>query len=201
MKAVLTAIVLDPEARGDVKTDPNYGHLREPVLFINNQLRAFNATSDFNLAGSLRGSFSYTNDLDQDLFSPPTVFSYYAADYGLAGTTLFGPEFGILSTSTALKRANFANTLVLANNGNGIPSGVDRPTGTQVNYSSFQALAGNPQQLVDALDAFLMHGTMSSSMKSNIVQTVTNVSNGDAAIRTRTAIYLIVTSSQYQVER
>ena len=42
---------------------------------------------------------------------------------------------------------------------------------------------------------------MSSSMKSNIVQTVTNVSNGDAAIRTRTAIYLIVTSSQYQVER
>ena len=70
-----------------------------------------------------------------------------------------------------------------------------------MNYSSLQALAGNPQQLVDALDAFLMHGTMSSSMKSNIVQTVTNVSNGDAAIRTRTAIYLIVTSSQYQVER
>jgi len=30
MKAVITAILLDPEARGDVKTDPNYGHLREP---------------------------------------------------------------------------------------------------------------------------------------------------------------------------
>jgi uncharacterized protein (DUF1800 family) len=201
MKAVITAIILDPEARGDVKTDPNYGHLREPVLFINNQLRAFNATSDFNLAGSLRGSFSYTNDLDQDLFSPPTVFSYYAADYGVPGTTLFGPEFGILSTSTTLKRANFADTLFLANNGNGIPTGIDRPTGTQVNYSSFQAMAGNPQQLVDALDALLMHGTMSASMKSNVVLTVTNVANADAAIRTRTAIYLIVSSSQYQVER
>jgi hypothetical protein len=201
MKAVITAIILDPEARDDVKTDPNYGHLREPVLFINNQLRAFNATSDFNLAGSLRGSFSYTNDLEQDLFSPPTVFSYYSADYGLPGTTLFGPEFGVLSTSSSLKRANFVDTLFLANNGNGIPTGVDRPTGTQANYASFQAMAGNPQQLVDALDAFLLHSTMSASMKTQVVQTVTNVTNGDAAIRTRTAIYLILSSSQYQVER
>ena len=31
MKAVITAIILDPEARGDAKTGPNYGHLREPV--------------------------------------------------------------------------------------------------------------------------------------------------------------------------
>lgn len=201
MKNVITAIILDPEARGDQKTDPAYGHLREPVLFINNLLRAFNATSDYNIAGSLRGSFSYTNDLDQDLFSPPTVFSYYAADYGLPGTTLFGPEFGVLSTSTSLKRANFADTLFFANNGNGIPAGVDRPTGTQVNYASYQALAGNPTALVDALDTFLMHNTMSASMKSSVVQTVTNVTNADAAIRTRTAIYLIVTSSQYQVEK
>jgi len=201
MKAVITAIILDPEARGDVKTDPAYGHLREPVLFIDNLLRAFNATSDFNIAGSLRGSFSYTNDLDQDLFSPPTVFSYYAADYGLPGTNLFGPEFGVLSTSTSLKRANFVDTLFLANNGNGIPAGVDRPTGTQVNYASYQALAGNPQSLVDALDVFLLHSTMSATMKSSVVQTVTNVTNGDAAIRTRTAIYLIASSSQYQVEK
>lgn len=201
MKNVITAIILDPEARGDAKTDPAYGHLREPVLFINNLLRAFNATSDYNIAGSLRGSFSYTNDMDQDLFSPPTVFSYYAADYGLPGTTLFGPEFGVLSTSTSLKRANFVDTLFFANNGNGIPAGIDRPTGTQVNYASYQALAGNPTALVDALDAFLMHNTMSATMKSNVIQTVTNVTNADAAIRTRTAIYLIATSSQYQVEK
>ncbi|HXD31865.1 MAG TPA: DUF1800 family protein [Pyrinomonadaceae bacterium] len=201
MKAVIAAIILDPEARGDVKTDPAYGHLREPVLFINNLLRGFNATSDFNIAGSLRGSFSYTNDMDQDLFSPPTVFSYYAADYGLPGTNLFGPEFGVLSTSTSLKRANFVDTLFLANNGNGIPPGTDRPAGTQVNYASYQALAGNPAALVDALDTFLMHNTMSATMKNNVIQTVTNVTNADAAIRTRTAIYLIATSSQYQVEK
>ncbi len=201
MKAVITAILLDIEARGDVKNAPDYGHLREPVLFINNLLRTFNATSDGNISSNSQ-RFGLLLDMGQNLFNPPTVFSYYAADYGLPGSTLFGPEYGVLDTSTTFKRANFVNTLFLGNNGNGLPpSNPDRPTGTQLNYSSFQALAGNPQQLVDALDTAMMHNTMSQSMKSNIVQTVTNVANADAAIRTRTAIYLIATSSQYQLER
>ncbi len=51
MKAVITAILFDVEARGDLKTDPNYGHLREPVLYIAGVLRAFNATSDGDLNG------------------------------------------------------------------------------------------------------------------------------------------------------
>ena len=36
LKAVVRAILLDPEARGDVKTDPNYGRLRHPAQFIAN---------------------------------------------------------------------------------------------------------------------------------------------------------------------
>ena len=34
MGAVVHAILMDPEARGSLKTDSGYGHLREPVLFI-----------------------------------------------------------------------------------------------------------------------------------------------------------------------
>jgi uncharacterized protein (DUF1800 family) len=199
LKAVLTNILLDPEARGDVKTDPSYGHLREPVVLMTHLLRTFNATSDGVLAST---PFSYTNDLGQNLFNPPTVFSYYPADYGLPGTNLFGPEFGLLDTSTTYKRANFVNTLFLANSGNGIAiSNPNRPFGTKVTYATYQALAANPQQLVDALDTRMMHGTMSQAMKTNIVAAVTALSSGDPAGRTRTAIYLIATSSQFQVER
>jgi uncharacterized protein (DUF1800 family) len=203
MQAIIAAILLDPEARGDVKTDPNYGHLREPVLLINHLLRTFNATSDGVLAST---PFSYTNDLGQNLFNPPTVFSYYPADFNLPGTNLFGPEFGLLDTSTTYKRTNFMNTLFLANSGNGIPiSGINRPSGTQVNYSTYQALAGNPQQLVDALNARLMHGTMSQPMNANIVAAISAITNANATTqaqqRTQTAIYLIASSSQYQVER
>jgi uncharacterized protein (DUF1800 family) len=206
LKAMILAILLDIEARGDMKTDPNFGHLREPILLVTNILRIFSATSDYSLAGSFRTN-SFIGELQQDLFNPPTVFSYFPADYGVPSTDLVGPEYGILSSTTALRRANFLNTLLFANSGNGIPPGsgtaaVDRPTGTQINYSAYQALAGNPQQLVDALDVAMMHSTMSAQMKSAIVQNVTNISNADGGkARTQNAIYLIATSSQYQVER
>jgi uncharacterized protein (DUF1800 family) len=205
MKAVITEILLDPEARGDVKNDPNYGHLREPLLLMTHLLRTFNATSDGVLA-TTQAPNNYSNDMGQNLFNPPTVFSYYAADYGLPGTNLFGPEFGLLDTSLTYKRTNFMNTLLLANSGNGIPIGLpNRPSGTQLNYSTYQAMAGTPQQLVDALNARLMHGTMSQAMNANIVATVTAITNANATTqaqqRTQTAIYLVATSAQYQVER
>lgn len=200
MKAVITAILLDPEARGDLKADPNYGHLREPVLLMTNLLRTFNATSDGVLAST---PFSYSNDIGQNLFNPPTVFGYYPADYGLPGTSLIGPEFGVLDTSTTFKRANFVNSLFLAFNGTGIqPSQPNRPTGTQTNYSTYQAMAGNnPQGLIDALNTRMMHGTMSAAMNGSIFQTVNAIPSASAALRTQTAIYLVATSSQYQVER
>jgi len=202
MKAVITAILLDPEARGDVKTDPSYGHLREPLLLMTNLLRTFNATSDGVLATNNPGAGSFSTPLGQDLFNPPTVFGYYPADNGLPGTSLLGPEFGILDTSTTFKRANFVNSLFLANNGNGIPISLpNRPAGTQTNYSSYQALAGTPQQLVDALNGRMMHGTMSTAMNASIVSTVSAIPAASAALRTQTAIYLVATSSQYQVER
>jgi uncharacterized protein (DUF1800 family) len=210
MKAIITEILLDPEARGDSKSDPNYGKLREPVQFMNNLLRGFNATSDGVLVAN---SFflspnvnSLSTPLGQDVFSPPTVFSYFPADFSLPGTNLFAPEFGILDTSSTYQRSNFVNTLFLANGGNGIAlSSPNRPTGTQLNYSTYQSMAAACTvgicQLVDTLNTNLMHGTMSSSMRTSIVNAVTGISTGDPAGRTRTAIYLVATSSQYQVQR
>jgi len=205
MKAVITAILLDPEARGDVKTDPNYGHSREPVVLMTHLLRAFNAVTDGVLVTSITpGSFS--TPLGQNVFNPPTVFSYFPSDYGLPGTSLLGPEFGILDTSTTYARTNFMNTLFVANGGLGIPAnGTNRPSGTQINFSSYQTLATTPQALIDALNTRLMHGTMSPAMNSSIVSAVTAVTNANATTqalqRTQIAIYLVATSAQYQVER
>src|SRR5882724_505303 len=208
MKAVITTILLDPEARGDVKTDPNYGHLREPVLLMTHLLRAFNATDASKTDGVLvsNSPSNFSNNLGQNVFNPPTVFSYFPADFNLPGTNLFAPEFGILDTSSSYARANFMNTLFVANSGNGIPvSGTNRPQGTQISFASLQALSTTPQQLVDALNARLMHGTMSAQMNASIVATVTAITNATPATqalqRTQTAIYLVASSSQYQVER
>ena len=212
MKAIITAILLDPEARGDVKTDPNYGRLREPVQFILGLLRSFNATSDGALFNPVSGNMScgltflspFSTCMGQELFNPPTVFSYFPADYNLPGTNLTAPEFAIFDTIIAYQRLNFANTLFLANNGNGLPAlsaGRLSPTGTQLNYANYQAQAGTPENLVDMLNAMMMHGSMSPSMRATIIDAVNAVPANDPSSRTRVAIYLIGTSAQYQVQR
>lgn len=188
LKAVVRAILLDPEARGDVKTDPTYGRLREPAQFITNILRITNAASD----GYLNPNSA---TIDQDVFRPPTVFSYYSAEYVIPGVNLSAPQFGILSTSTAIRRENFVNTILY----NGIAPSANAPTGTQVSLSSLQSLASNPANLVSELDRLMMHGTMSQGMKTSVINAVSSVT--DSLTRTRMAVYLVTTSSQYQIAR
>lgn len=200
LKAVVTAILLDPEARGDVKTDPAYGRLREPAQFITNLLRASGANSD----GYLNPN---STTLDQNVFQPPTVFNYYPADYVLPGTTLAGPPFGILSTTTSLRRANFVNTIL----NNGVAPGTNAPTGTQVPLTALLPLASDPTALVNELDRIMMHGTMAQCvdkpspappcMRTVIRDAVASVSASNTLSRARMAVYLVASSSQYQIER
>lgn len=209
LRSVVQAILLDPEARGDVKTDPNFGHLREPMQYINNVLRAFDvksfdksSTSDGVL--STRSTTDFASTMDQPLFQPATVFSYYAPDYAIPGTSLLGPSFQILSTSTTLRRANFINTIVYTGVSPTTGTNTDRPRGTSVDLSPLEALASNPAQVVNNLDTLLMHGTMSSSLRTEVINAITTIPTSDANFarkRAQMAVYLVTTSSQYQVQR
>src|SRR6185436_6996062 len=151
LRLVVQAILLDPEARGDVKTDPNYGKLREPAQYIIGVLRALNvksfdksSTSDGVLGN--RSSVDLTGSLDQIIFQPATVFSYYQPEYEVPGTKILGPAFGIFSTSTTLKRANNINTLIYSGiQANTTPTqSPDRPRGTSVDLANIEAMASNP---------------------------------------------------------
>ena len=200
LKAVVSAILLDDEARcEDVatcvsSTDVNYGHLRPPVLFVTNVLRAFGATSDGI------GLSDRSRNMGQEPFDSPTVFSYYRPNYVIPGTTLLGPEFTIQSSSAAINRANFANTMVFSRIG-------VAPAGTAIDLTGLQALStsdGTGAAVVDDLNGFLMHGTMSAAMRTKIMQTIQalpGVSAADHLKRARWALYLVLTSSQYQVAR
>lgn len=207
MKAVVRAILLDPEARGDAKTDPKYGKLREPVQLITNVLRAFNASAFNNPAAPSDGVFGLNstrgdlpNSLDQPVFLPATVFSYFSPLYEVPGAKLVGPAFEILSTSTTLRRANAVNTLVYQ----GISTNANTPAGTQLNLGNLTALADNPSAMVDALDALLLHNTMGAAMKAQVLSAVNSIPATDTGYqlkRARTAVYLVATSQQYQVQR
>jgi hypothetical protein len=198
LRAVVRAIVLDPEARGDVKTGANYGRLRHPAQFIANILRAFGARA----ADGSAPSDGYLNPqsvpMGMDVFRPPSVFSYFSPATVVPGTAgVRGPEFGIFSTSTALRRINFVNTIVFSR----IATSANAPLGTSIDFTPLLPLAANPGGLADALNDLLLHGTMSTEMRSHVMAAVGAVAPANALKRVRTAVYLVLTSSQYQVER
>jgi hypothetical protein len=70
-----------------------------------------------------------------------------------------------------------------------------------------QALAAGDSTgaaVVDELNRVLMHGTMSTGMRTKILQTIQalpNATSADQLKRARWALYLVATSSQYQVAR
>jgi hypothetical protein len=199
MREVVRAILLDPEARGDVKTDPNYGKLREPIQYLTSILRGFNANSDGVIANRAQGG-DLTLTLDQSLFQPPTVFSYYQPEYQVPGTGILGPAFGILSTSTTLRRANVSNQLIYS----GIATGTNNPTGTQLSFTSLEAIADNPGAVADSLNALLLHGTMSTQVRTSIITAMNAIPGSDANFRlkrSRAAAYLVTTSSQFDIQR
>lgn len=194
MRAVIRAILLDPEARGDAKTDPNYGHLREPALFMTSILR--------NLGGQSDGVYlcSLARGLQQDLFTPPSVFNYFPPSYAIPGTTSLGPEFGIQDAVSALTRANFVYQMVYGG-GAAADATVTGGTGTSLDLSAYQSSATNADTLVQQLNQQLMHGTLSPVASATITQAVNAVPTTDTVNRVRMAVYLLASSQQFQVER
>jgi uncharacterized protein (DUF1800 family) len=186
LKAVVTAVLLDPEARrGDDPTQvqASDGHLKEPLLHIINLLRATNSTTD----GGANLQY-YASNMGQYPFFPGSVFNFYPPDYVVPDTQLLGPEFKIMNTSTTIARINFVNDLIYGNVG----------STTTLDLSQYIALAGDVNKLLDSVSAVMMHGQMSTDMRSTLVTTLTGIT--DTKQRTRAAFYLIGSSSQYQVQ-
>ncbi len=170
------------------------------------RLLATNLFRQFNVRSADGGTQSdgYVNQtiapMGQNTFNSPTVFNYYTPDYLVPGTALNGPEFGIMTTGTAIARANFINTIAFGR----IGTSNNAPLGTSIDLTEMQALAAaddSGNKLLDVLNTKLMHGTMSEQMKNTILTAVQAVPSTDPLTRAKTAVYLVATSSQYQVQR
>ena len=130
--------------------------------------------------------------MGQTALYPPSVFNFYSPFFVIPGSHLLGPEFQTLTTATTASRANWVSSLVFGSLG----------SGTNVNFSDYAVLAGNPGALLDSLNTLMLHGTMSASMRSSILTAMQAVPAGSTQTlqQAKTAIYLIGTSSSYQVQ-
>ncbi len=199
LRAVVRAILLDPEARGNSKTDPAYGKLREPAIFFTHLFRSLNCT------GGMWGIPQRSRRQGQDVFSPPSVFSYYQPDFRVVvnGQSIFAPPAQILTTSTLIERFNLLNEFLFAPpiQPGGDPNPTGSPTTSVVfDFAPFDQLAPNPTNLVNELDTRLTHGSMSPQMRQTVIDAVTSIQNNNR-LRVQTAIYIIASSMQYQVQR
>ncbi|PYS99001.1 MAG: hypothetical protein DMF63_13085 [Acidobacteria bacterium] len=201
LKSVIKTILLDPEARGNIKTAPRYGKLREPVQLITGLGRIFPAKDYFGEIRSEGAMASYAANLGQDPFNSPTVFNYFSAQFIVPGTSILAPEFDLMNTGNAIKRTNFLHTLIFE----GLAANAtDSLRGTSLDVSEFiPAAQADPtgNQLLDLLNVRMMHGAMVQAQKDAILTAIQAVPENNPTLRTRTAIYLIAASSQYQIQR
>ena len=185
LRPVIAAILTDPEARaGDDAGAPvsaNAGHLREPALFLASMLRGLGAS--VGPANTLNG---YSQELGQNIFVAPSVFSYFSPQYRVEGG-LLGPEFQIHSTQTSADRANIVSAALYGS--------LDKTT--TLNLTPFVNLAGNVDNLVNYIGYIFVHSGMSTVL-SQAAATAAAAQTTPLA-KAQAALYVVLTSSEYQV--
>lgn len=208
MRAVIRAILLDPEARAPAAA-PTGGRLREPVLRLANWMRAFRARS-------ISGRF-LVPPLDDTLYGmgqtplrAPSVFGFYRPDYAppnsaIAAAGLAAPAFQLATQTAVLGYLNFL--------GNLIPNGVGPNGDVCSDYSAEVALAGEPEKLVAQLDLLLLNGGMTATLRGQLLSAINGVrlpaptAANAAEIRQRRlhrvqlAILLAMSSPEYLVQK
>jgi uncharacterized protein (DUF1800 family) len=207
MKAVIKAILLSDDARGVTPVaDQTYGKLREPVQFATNILRALKVKGQGTAAESDGVIFrdEYFDRMGQKPFYAPSVFNYYSPKNTIifaGGSNLLAPEFGLFTPTTAVARANFAKTLVYGGISVNMP---DVTVGTALDISDLIVLAGNDwtgDQLVNELNTRLLHGGMSVSTQTTIKSAVSLLGPNNNTAKAQAAVYLTITSAEFQVQR
>ena len=194
LKAVVRAILMDYDARVGFVTAQGAGHLREPVVRVTNLMRAFNGISPSGKY-SLRNAYA---NLAEEAMHSPTVFNFFSPDYAAPGTIaaagLKSPEFEITTDTTVISTTNYLRTAIYT----GLGPFADRIT---LNLAAEQTLASDPAALVDHLNSLLMAGGMSPSMRTIMINAVTQIPAASTLDRVRTAIYLVVNSPEFVVDK
>ena len=187
LRATLTAILTDPEARAFSITD---GRLKDPLLTFLGLSRALGIP--VTNPGGVQWVFS---NLLQLALTPNTVFNFYNLLTPLpSNNDLFGPEFGIYPPALAIQRANFIYGILSDSYSSSFPMATVTP--------AYQALAADPAALVEAVNQNLMFGRMSEELRGLIVAAtaaITDTSASGLRERARGALYLAAISSEYSV--
>ncbi|UYY77329.1 DUF1800 domain-containing protein [Sphingomonas sp. R1] len=202
LKAVVRAILTDPEARTAPRTDS--GKLKEPVLAMVALARTIGMTTD--------GYAFIANDaaLGQPVMRAPSVFNFYPIDYPLPGSsTLRSPAAKLLNSSTVLRLNNFVYGWTSASDRQPAqfrtPSGLGATPGTKLVWSTWESFGDNVDAMVAAVDVLMLGNSATPAQRSAMRQAALAIKDTNPRLRARKRAQMLLniagTSPQFLVDR
>lgn len=194
LKAVVRAILLDPEARQPDLSSPHWGKVREPILRFSGWARAFGATST-NGEWAMPDTTDNTIRLAQSPMRSATVFNFFRPRYvppvtELARRHLVAPELQITDETSI---AGYLNFLAIY---------ADRGwEDLQTSYTPEIALAKDPEALVARVVLLLSGDAFSARTAVSIAKAVATLPPDRPRDRVRAAIMLVAATPEYLVQK
>jgi hypothetical protein len=187
MKAVIKAILLDYDARGPDKSGQGAGKLKEPVLRLTSLYRGLKSAPANGMY-----SFWLADEFGQTPLFSPTVFNFFSPDYSspgaIASAGLVSPEFQITTETTVVEQANTIYAALFWQD-------------IDLDLSFEESLAGNPTNLVDYLNRVFMNSAMSDAMRTVLIDTIGKLPANDPEERVLSALWLMLNSPEYVIEK
>ncbi len=187
MKAVVRAILLDPEARND-NPPSDFGRLRTPLQHHLALFRVLGGT----IAQPNQITYVYDN-MGESFMQSPSVFGHYSPSFRIPKQSppLFGPEFQIHGPGELVNDGNF-----LWNYMNYYQTGI-------WDLQWLFSLGSNHAACINAVDTLLLYGRMSAGMRQSLMTALQDqaAAGADAKMRALTVLYITAMSSEYMVVR
>lgn len=196
MRALLRAVLLDPEANSGPNPSSTFGKLREPVVRYAAMLRQLGATSD---DGYIFNTGYFLQELGkQHPLSSPSVFNFFLPAHSPAGAIadagLVAPEFQIVTSNSIVGMTNLVDFAVSADYVTDAP-----PPFAQVSltFADYLPLADDVPALVDRLNLVMTARTLAPATVQAIESIAGDVD--DLNFRVRVAVYMVLISADYTV--
>ncbi len=211
--AVIKAILLDTEARSVAtgSAAARAGKVKEPLLRVTQFWRAYNVNSASGKLGVQRNFIgTASNTFGQGPQQAASVFNFFSPFYAppgeIANGDLVAPELQIATEYFAAQQANFYYTQAFARTHLQAALTADD---MYIDVSDEYGLAADSEALVNRVAERLLGGssqisaTLKSEVKAQIERTAVTTTNQSTAfpVRVGDAIYLVVTSPEYALQR
>ncbi|WOJ95337.1 DUF1800 domain-containing protein [Congregibacter brevis] len=198
MRAILRAILFDPEAMAEPNPESSFGKVREPLLRYTAMLRQLGVSSPDGFYANL--GFFVQQLVQQHPLSAPSVFNFYSPSHQpigeLAEQGLVSPELQITNSNSIVEVSNLMRYAVVADLVNDLSDPPFFKAG--LTLDDFLPLADDVDALTTQLDTVFTYGTLSADTLNAVRDLIELVEEPE--LRVRIGAYLVLISPDYAVE-